>query len=78
MRRQAQRQAQQHRAAGSGGAAVSRAGDSVAVGLDADAVLDQVEAGVVVADRQGNLQFANSFAMTLFGLPDEAGKLAGH
>jgi len=57
---------------------VSRAGDSVAVGLDADAVLDQVEAGVVVADRQGNLQFANSFAMTLFGLPDEAGKLAGH
>ena len=57
---------------------MSRAGDSVAVGLDADAVLDQVEAGVVVADRQGNLQFANSFAMTLFGLPDEAGKLAGH
>ena len=45
--------------------------------LGADEVLDNAEAGVVVTDRLGNLQYANSFAVRLFGFPGEAGDLAG-
>ena len=45
--------------------------------LSGDEVLDHVEAGVVVTDRLGNLQYANSFAVRLFGFPDEAGHLVG-
>jgi PAS domain-containing protein len=45
--------------------------------LDADAVLDQIETGVVVIDRQGSLLYANACAVTLFGFPDEAEHLLG-
>jgi PAS domain S-box-containing protein len=45
--------------------------------LGGDAVLDQAEAGVVVTDRLGNLQYANSFAVRLFGFPDDPGHLIG-
>ena len=45
--------------------------------LDADAVLDQVEAGVVVIDPQGNLLYANACAVMLFGFPDDAAHLIG-
>ena len=44
--------------------------------LDAEAVLDQVETGVVVTDRQGRLRYANAFAVALFGFPDDAAHLA--
>jgi len=65
----------------SGGSSVRRPGDAVvgdiAARLGGDAVLDQAEAGVVVTDRLGNLQYANSFAVRLFGFPDEPGHLVG-
>src|SRR6266568_7311795 len=58
-----------------------RSGDAVvgdiATRLGGDAVLDQAEAGVVVTDRLGNLQYANSFAVRLFGFPDDPGRLVG-
>jgi PAS domain S-box-containing protein len=60
---------------------VKRTGDAVigeiTASLGEDAVLDQAEAGVVVTDRLGNLQYANSFAVRLFGFPDEPGHLVG-
>ncbi len=46
--------------------------------LGAQAILDQVDTGVVVTDRQGNLRYANAFAVALFGFPDEAPHLVGH
>ncbi len=49
----------------------------IASRLGSDAVLDQAEAGVVVTDRLGNLQYANSFAVRLFGFPDDPGHLVG-
>jgi PAS domain S-box-containing protein len=58
-----------------------RPGDAAVAGalvrLSGDEVLDHAEAAVVVTDRLGNLQYANSFAVRLFGFPDEAGHLAG-
>ena len=45
--------------------------------LSAGEVLEQAAAGVVVTDRLGNLQYANSFAVTLFGFPDDAAHLIG-
>jgi PAS domain S-box-containing protein len=45
--------------------------------LGAELILDQVETGVVVTDRQGNLTYANAFAVTLFGFPDTAAHLVG-
>jgi PAS domain S-box-containing protein len=45
--------------------------------LSAEEVLRHAEAGVVVTDRLGNLQYANSFAVRLFGFPDDAGHLVG-
>ncbi|HYA53906.1 MAG TPA: hypothetical protein VEG33_22365, partial [Streptosporangiaceae bacterium] len=45
--------------------------------LTADAVLGQIEAAVLVTDRLGNLRYANAYAAGLFGLPDDAGRLAG-
>jgi PAS domain S-box-containing protein len=60
---------------------VTRPGDAAVAGglvrLSGDEVLDHAEAGVVVTDRLGNLQYANSFAARLFGFPGEAGLLAG-
>ena len=60
---------------------MQRPGDAVigemATSLGADAVLGQAEAGVVVTDRLGNLQYANSFAVRLFGFPDDPGHLVG-
>ncbi len=65
-----------------GGSAVKRPGDGavgeITASLDEDAVLDQAEAGIVVTDRLGNLQYANSFAVRLFGFPDDPGHLVGH
>ena len=63
-----------------GGAAVRRPGDAAVAGtarLGADEVLDHAEAAVVVTDRLGNLQYANSFAVTLFGFPDDGAQLVG-
>ncbi len=40
-------------------------------------VLDHVSAGVVVTDRDCGLLYANQFAVSLFGFPDDAEHLAG-
>ena len=40
-------------------------------------ILAQLEAAVVVTDRDGNLVYANPFAVRLFGFPDEAAHLVG-
>ncbi len=45
--------------------------------LGAQSVLDQVDTGVVVVDRQGNLLYANAFAVALLGFPDDARHLVG-
>jgi PAS domain S-box-containing protein len=45
--------------------------------LGAEAVLDQMAAGVVVIDREGFLLYANDFAVSLFGFPDDAEHLVG-
>ena len=57
-----------------------RPGDAAVAGavrLGADEVLDHAEAAVVVTDRLGNLQYANSFAVRLFGFPDDGAQLVG-
>jgi PAS domain S-box-containing protein len=45
--------------------------------LTASDVLDQVSTGVVVIDRECKLLYANSFAVSLFGFPDDSAHLAG-
>jgi PAS domain S-box-containing protein len=40
-------------------------------------ILEQLEAAVVVADRDGNLLYANPYAVGLFGFPDRASHLVG-
>jgi len=45
--------------------------------LTASDVLEHVSTGVVVTDRDCALLYANSFAVTLFGFPDEAEHLMG-
>ena len=45
--------------------------------LGAEAVLDEMAAGVVVIDREGRLLYANDFAVSLFGFPDDPEHLAG-
>ncbi len=45
--------------------------------LTASDVLEQVSTGVVVIDRDCKLLYANSFAVTLFGFPDDSEHLAG-
>jgi PAS domain S-box-containing protein len=45
--------------------------------LSAADVLEQVETAVVVTDTAGDLRFANSFAVRLFGFPEVAERLAG-
>jgi PAS domain S-box-containing protein len=45
--------------------------------LAPDAVLGQIEAGVIVVNLDGCLQYANDFAVTLFGFPDDAAHLTG-
>jgi PAS domain S-box-containing protein len=45
--------------------------------LGANSVLDQVETGVLVIDKQGNLRYANAYAVTLFGFPDDAAGVVG-
>jgi serine phosphatase RsbU (regulator of sigma subunit) len=45
--------------------------------LGAQAVLDQVDTGVVVVDRCGRLLYANAFAVSLLGFPDDARHLVG-
>src|SRR5215469_11370116 len=45
--------------------------------LTAGEVLDQVSTGVVVIDRDSALLYANAFAVTLFGFPDDSAHLAG-
>jgi len=45
--------------------------------LSAEAVLGQMSAGVVVTDLDGLLLYANDFAVSLFGFPDDAEHLAG-
>ncbi|HEY5986395.1 MAG TPA: SpoIIE family protein phosphatase [Streptosporangiaceae bacterium] len=45
--------------------------------LPAETVLGQVEAAVVVTDRDSNLLYANPHAAKLFGFPDEPERLVG-
>jgi PAS domain S-box-containing protein len=45
--------------------------------LPAETVLGQVEAAVVVTDRDSNLLYANPHAAQLFGFPDEPERLVG-
>ncbi|MGH3300160.1 MAG: SpoIIE family protein phosphatase [Streptosporangiaceae bacterium] len=45
--------------------------------LSAGDVLDHVSAGVIVTDRDCGLLYANRFAVSLFGFPDDAEHLAG-
>jgi len=45
--------------------------------LTAGDVLDRVSTGVVVIDRECALLYANSFAVALFGFPDDSAHLAG-
>ena len=45
--------------------------------LSAETVLNDMAAGVVVTDRAGRLLYANDFAVSLFGFPDDAEHLAG-
>jgi len=40
-------------------------------------ILDQLYAGVVVIDTDGNLLYANDYAVRLFGFPDQASRLVG-
>jgi PAS domain S-box-containing protein len=44
---------------------------------DTDEILDHAESGIVVTDRLGNLQYANAFAASLFGFPDDPRHLIG-
>jgi len=46
-------------------------------GLPAELVLRQAEIGVIVADRQSNVLFANEHVATLLRLPSDASKIAG-
>ncbi|HEY2549555.1 MAG TPA: SpoIIE family protein phosphatase [Streptosporangiaceae bacterium] len=45
--------------------------------LAAAQVLDRADTGVVVTDPDGNLLYANAFAVSLFGFPDDARHLVG-
>jgi serine phosphatase RsbU (regulator of sigma subunit) len=46
-------------------------------GLSAELVLRQAEIGVIVADRQSNVLFANEHVASLLRLPSDAAKIAG-
>ena len=48
-----------------------------AASLTTDTILGQIEAAVLVTDRLGHLRYANPYAAALFGLPDDARRLAG-
>ena len=56
---------------------MTRPADLPPAPLTASDVLDQVSTGVVVIDRDCRLLYANSFAVTLFGFPDDSANLAG-
>jgi PAS domain S-box-containing protein len=60
---------------------VTRAGEAAQPALQrmlsAETVLNDMAAGVVVTDRAGRLLYANDFAVSLFGFPDDAEHLAG-
>src|SRR5580698_1298555 len=45
--------------------------------LTASQVLDQVATGIIVTDRDCGLLYANAFAVSLFGFPDDSAHLAG-
>jgi PAS domain S-box-containing protein len=45
--------------------------------LPAGTVLGQVEAAVLVTDQLGSLLYANTYAVKLFGFPEDAERLAG-
>ena len=51
--------------------------NGLAAFLPADTVLGQIEAAVLVTDQLGSLLYANTYAVKLFGLPDDAECLAG-
>src|SRR5215469_6494275 len=52
-------------------------GDMPAPLLAAQDVLEQMSTGVVVIDGDCKLLYANSFAVTLFGFPDDSAHLSG-
>ena len=56
---------------------MKRADEALRAKLSANEVLDHVATGIVVIDRDCKLQYANSFAVALFGFPDEPEHLIG-
>ena len=56
-----------------------RAWDEAGLGayLPPETVLGQIEAAVVVTDRQSNLRYANAYAAKLFDFPDAPERLVG-
>src|SRR5215469_8431777 len=56
---------------------MKRADEALRAKLSANEVLDHVATGIVVIDRDCKLQYANSFAVALFGFPDEPELLIG-
>jgi PAS domain S-box-containing protein len=52
-------------------------GEAEFLRLTASDVLDQMATGVVVVDRDCRLLYANAFAVTLFGFPDDSQHLTG-
>jgi PAS domain S-box-containing protein len=50
---------------------------TLAAYLPPDTVLGQIDAAVVVTDRQSNLLYANAYAVKLFGFPDSPERLVG-
>src|ERR1051326_7819587 len=51
--------------------------EAVSVYLPPDTVLGQIEAAVVVTDKQSNLLYANAYAVKLFDFPDAPERLVG-
>src|ERR1051326_3532870 len=51
--------------------------EAVSAYLPPDMVLAQIEAAVVVTDRQSNLRYANAYAARLFDFPDAPERLVG-
>jgi PAS domain S-box-containing protein len=62
---------------GSGEAGMTAPDEAPQPVLTASQVLEQTATGVVVTDRDCGLLYANAFAVTLFGFPDDSAHLAG-
>jgi PAS domain-containing protein len=52
-------------------------GDAPLPSMTASDVLEQMATGVVVTDKNLALLYANAFAVSLFGFPDDSAHLIG-